>query len=161
MSAAVVSSGVRSVLGTPRGQRFSRPGGLAPQTREQRLIAQMPGNARVAYRQAHGQVPAWMEVHAARMAERDVWVSEGPRKPAPAPGRSPVPVVPRPRPAPDDGPLPPWRPGGPSQPPPLPPRPRSHRKPRRMGRRVAWHLAGYTLAVLAGGLVHHLTPGLL
>lgn len=160
MSAAVVSSGVRSVLDTPRGRRFSRPGGSVPLSREQRLIAQMPGNPRVAYRQFHGQLPAWMDVHAARVAERDVWVSEGPRKPAPSPGRSPVPVVPRPQPAPDDGPPPPSRPGGPPQPSPLPPRPRSHRKPRRPGRCVAWHLAGYTLAALAGALAHHLTSGL-
>lgn len=174
MSAALVSSGVRTVLDAPRGSRFPRPGATTPPTRkqrppdgeqrpltrEQRLLAQMQGNPRVAYRQAHGQLPLWMRLHAARLAERDAHAPEDPRKPAPAPDRRPLPAVPRPRPAPDDGPLSP-RPR--REPPPLPrrrsTRPHSHRKPSRL-RRMAWHLLGYTLATLAGALAHHLVVGL-
>ena len=67
MSAAPVSTGIRTVLDAPRGNRFSRPGATTPPpwdqrppdreqrplTREQRLPAQMQGDPRVAYRQAH------------------------------------------------------------------------------------------------------------
>ena len=155
MSAAPVSSEVRTVLDAPRGRRFSytRTG---PTAREQRLLAQMEGNPRVAYRQTHGTLPLWMHLQAARMAERDPQPPEGPRKPAPAPKRPAQPMIPRPRTAPDDGPLPPARP----QRPPLPKRPRSHRKPRRRRWCVGWHLCGYTLAALGGALAHHLTTGL-
>lgn len=174
MSAAPVPTGIRTVLDAPRGSRFSRPGAATPPTRnqrppegeqgfltrEQRLLAQMQGNPRVAYRQAHGQLPLWMRLHAARLAERDAHAPEDPRKPAPAPDRRPLPAVPRPRPAPDDGPLSP-RPR--REPPPLPrrrsTRPHSHRKPSRL-RRMAWHLLGYTLAALGGALAHHLATGL-
>ena len=175
MSAAPVSSGIRTVLDAPRGSRFSRPGATTPPTRkqrppdgeqcpltrEQRLLAQMQGNPRVAYRQAHGQLPMWMRLHAARLAERDAHTPGGPRIPAPAPDRQPLPAVPRPRPAPDDGPLSP-RPR--REPPPLPrrrpTRPHSHRKPSRLSR-TAWHLGGYTLAALTGALAHHLAMILL
>ncbi|WP_435108747.1 hypothetical protein [Nocardiopsis synnemataformans] len=82
---------IRRVLDAPRGQRFVRPGtaghpgrssrpdGLnrsrntgnpAVSAREQRLLDQMANNSRVAYRQAHGELPAWMHVQAARLAER-------------------------------------------------------------------------------------------
>ncbi|WP_435111774.1 hypothetical protein [Nocardiopsis synnemataformans] len=175
MTAETVSSGVRAVLDSPRGRRFSRPGASAPPTsptREQRLLTQMEGNPRVAYRQAHGELPPWMHVHAARLAERDTPTPEGPkrpRKPATTPIRPRPPAIPRPRSAPDDG-TPPPRP----KIPPLPrrrsrkphnqhphnQRPHGHRKPRRLGRNTAWHLLGYTLAALTGVFVHHLTAGL-
>ena len=131
-----VAPEVRTVLGAPRGRRFSRPGVPAsptPRTREQRLLAQMPDNPRVVYRQAHGQIPAWMDTHAARLTAND-----NPRParrsepaPAPAPERTPTPRVPRP-----------------------------HRKPRRPGR-TAWRLTAYALAALAGALAHHLAAPLL
>ncbi|NYH50440.1 hypothetical protein HNR06_000029 [Nocardiopsis arvandica] len=157
MSAEPVSSGVRAVLDAPRGRRFSRPGApaAAPLTREQRLLIRMEGNPRVAHRMEHGELPAWMHVHAARVAERDSPTPEGPRKPSTTPDRPQAPTVPRPRSAPDDSPIR-HRP----ERPPLPRRPRrphSHRKPRRFG----WRLTGYTLAALAGALAHHLTAGLL
>ncbi|GHD17048.1 hypothetical protein GCM10007147_05790 [Nocardiopsis kunsanensis] len=170
MSAEPISTGVRAVLDTPRGSRFTRTRtGARPPTREQCLLAQMEGNPRVAYRQAHGVLPAWMHLQAARVGERERQTrhapeasedTEGPWKPSPVPVHPQVPAVPRPRPAPDDGPPPPSRPGGPPQPSPLPPRPRSHRKPRRRSR-ACWHLLGYTLAAGLGALAHHLTPGLL
>ncbi|WP_150252486.1 hypothetical protein [Nocardiopsis deserti] len=169
MSTEPVSSGVRAVLDAPRGRRFSKPSYPAPLTREQRLLAQMEGNPRVAYRQTHGVLPAWMHVHAARLAERDTPAPEGParpRKPATTPKRLQEPVVPRPRPAPDDGPFPPRR-----ERPPLPrrrpkhphsQRPRSHRKPRRWFRTgPARLLAAYTLAISTGALAHHLATTLL
>ncbi|MES0836648.1 hypothetical protein [Nocardiopsis tropica] len=71
MSAEPVSSGVRAVLDAPRGQRFSKSVYPTLLTREQRLLAQMQGNPRVAYRQAHDVLPAWMHIQAARMAGRD------------------------------------------------------------------------------------------
>lgn len=72
MSAAPISSGVRAVLQAPRGSRFTRSRtGARPSTREQGVVAQMEGNPRVAYRQVHGQLPAWMHLQAARMDERD------------------------------------------------------------------------------------------
>lgn len=158
MSAEPISSGVRTVLDAPRGRRFSHTRtGKTPPTREQRLLAQMEGNPRVAYRQTHGPLPAWMHLHAARLAFREAQTSDRPRKPTPAPKRPAQPMVPRPRPAPDDGPPPPRpRPARP----PLPKRPRSHRKPRRRRSRADLHLLGYTLAFLAGALAHHLTQGL-
>ena len=160
MNTEPVSVGVRTVLDAPRGRRFS-PTRTGPTTREQRLLAQMEGNPRVAYRQAHGTLPLWMHLQAARMAERDhrsPRVSEGPWKPSPdpAPQRPAQPMIPRPRTAPDDGPPPPARPPLPRR----PRRPHSHRKPRPRRSRVAWHLCGYTLATLAGALAHHLTTGL-
>ncbi|WP_435108678.1 hypothetical protein [Nocardiopsis synnemataformans] len=169
MTAEPVSSGVRAVLDAPRGRRFSKPSYPTPLTREQRLLAQMKGNPRVAYRQAHGELPPWMHVHAARLAARDTPNPEGPerpRKPATPPVRPQTPAVPRPRPAPDDGPIPPRR-----ERPPLPRRPRrphSHRKPRswfrtgRPGRPGPVRLlTAYTLAVSTGVLVHHLATALL
>jgi len=162
-----VASEVRAVLDAPRGRRFSKPVYPAPLTREQRLLAQMQGNPRVAYRQAHGVLPAWMHIQAARMAERD---AQNPRavqnpqdpgkQPTPRPGRPPLPSLPRPRPAPDDGPLRP-RPERPPLPRRRSPRPHGHRKPTRLGRRTAWGLCCYTLAALAGALAHHLASGLL
>ncbi|MDT0329204.1 hypothetical protein [Nocardiopsis lambiniae] len=164
MSAEPVSSGVRAVLGAPRGRRFSRPGTPtlpALSTREQRLLAQMPDNPRVAYRQARGQTPPWMNLHSARITGDDAPRPARRREPAPVPGRVPAPRVPRPRPAPDDGPA---RPRPHREPPPLPRcrpgRPRSHRKPRKPGR-IAWRLTAYTLAALAGALAHHLAAPLL
>ncbi|WP_370012868.1 hypothetical protein UIS43_07285 [Nocardiopsis sp. LDBS0036] len=170
MSAEPVSLGVRAVLDAPRGRRFSKPSYPTPLTREQRLLAQMKDNPRVAYRQAHGVLPEWMHVHAARLDERASRTTEGPeerpRRPATQPERPPEPVVPRPRPAPDDGPFPPRR-----ERPPLPRRPRrphSHRKPRRWfsasrpGRPgPARLLAAYTLASSFGALAHHLGTVLL
>jgi hypothetical protein len=153
---------IRRVLDAPRGQRFVRPGASAPPTREERLLAQMRDNPRVAYRLKHGQLPYWMRVQYARTAERD---AQGPgepdrpdrsRKPSPAPSRPPERVVPRPRPAPDDGPFPP-RPKRSPLPRRRSQRPHSHRRPRGFG----WRLTGYGLAALAGALVHHLTAGLL
>ncbi|MFL1431614.1 MULTISPECIES: hypothetical protein [unclassified Nocardiopsis] len=163
MSAEPVSSEVRAVLGAPRGRRFSRPGAPAfpaSRTREQRLLAQMPDNPRIAYRQRHGQTPPWMEAHAARLTQGDT-PRPARREPAPAPDRTPPPRVPRPRPAPDDGPV---RPRPRPEPPPLPRRrpgrPHSHRKPRHH-RCTAWRLTAYTLAALAGALAHHLAAPLL
>ncbi|GAB3699813.1 hypothetical protein [Nocardiopsis oceani] len=160
MTAEPVSAGVRAVLDAPRGRRFPRPGTPPSSTREQRLLAQMADNPRVAHRQAHGTLPAWMHTHAARLAERDNQPFKEQRRPPPPPQPPPVPPVPPPRPAPDDGPpLPRPRPVRP----PLPRRirrPASHRKPRRLGR-AAWRLTGYTLAALAGALAHHLSAGLL
>ncbi|WP_053063588.1 hypothetical protein [Nocardiopsis sp. RV163] len=174
MTAVPVSSGVRAVLDAPRGRRFSRPGASAPPIspiREQRLLAQMEGNPRVAYRQAHGVLPAWMEIHAARLAERDTRAPEGPeerpRRPAAPPVRPPEPAVPRPRPAPDDSPFPSRR-----ERPPLPrrrsKRPHGHRKPRswfRTGRPdrpgPVRLLTAYTLAISTGALAHHLATVLL
>lgn len=148
------------MLGAPRGRRFSRPGVPTPGIREQRLLAQMPDNPRVAYRQRHGQTPPWMDTHAARLTESDTPRPARRREPAPAPERIPPPRVPRPRPAPDDG---PGRSSPRREPPPLPRRtrrPRSHRKPCHR-RRTAWRLAAYTLAALAGALAHHLAAALL
>ncbi|MFL1381499.1 hypothetical protein ACJOT4_29450, partial [Nocardiopsis sp. frass4] len=157
MSIEPLSSEVRAVLGAPRGHRFSRPAAPALSTREQRLLAQMPDNPRIAYRQVHGQTPPWMEAHAARLTQGDTPRPARRREPAPAPApeRAPARRVPRPRPDPDDGPVHP-RPR--PEPPPLPRRPRrphSHRKPRHH-RRTAWRLTAYTLAALAGALAHHL-----
>ena len=183
MSPGPVTGELRAVLDAPRGRRFSRPGTAARlmatppggfggggsgfgdsasstpasstsafRARERRLLAQMADNPRVAHRQAHGVLPAWVYEHATRLAERDG--RPLPERPADAP------PIPRPRPAPDDGPPPPRpRPARP----PLPKRPRSHRKPRRRRRsRPWWHLLGYTLATLTGGLAgalaHHLDP---
>ncbi|MFD6949572.1 hypothetical protein A6A08_07505 [Nocardiopsis sp. TSRI0078] len=174
MTAEPVSSGVRAVLDAPRGRRFSKPSYPPPLTREQRLLAQMEGNPRVAYRQAHGVLPEWMHVHAARLDERASRTTEGPerpRKPITQPARPPEPVVPRPRPAPDDGPFPPRR-----ERPPLPRRrpKRPHgrrRKPSRLGHLShlggtartgpARLLAAYTLASSFGALAHHLGTVLL
>ncbi|WDZ88920.1 hypothetical protein [Nocardiopsis sp. HUAS JQ3] len=169
MTAETVSSGVRAVLDAPRGRRFSKPGYPTPLTREQRLLAQMEGNPRVAYRQAHGELPPWMHVHAARLDERASRTTERPeerpRKPATQPKRPPEPAVPRPRPAPDDGPFPSRR-----ERPPLPRRrsKRPHgrrRKPSRFGylgsTGPARLLAAYTLAISTGALAHHLATVLL
>ncbi|WP_026123017.1 hypothetical protein [Nocardiopsis halotolerans] len=175
MSAEPVSSGVRAVLDAPRGRRFSKPSYPTPLTREQRLLAQMKGNPRVAYRQAHGVLPEWMYVHAARLAERDAQTTERPeerpRRPAPQPERPAEPVVPRPRPAPDDGPFPPRR-----ERPPLPRRrsKRPHGRRRKLNRfghlrRLGGTtrtgptrlLAAYTLASSFGALAHHLATVLL
>ncbi|WP_040698605.1 hypothetical protein [Nocardiopsis kunsanensis] len=167
MSAEPIASGVRTVLEAPRGSRFTRTRtGARTPSREQRLLAQMEGNPRVDYRQAHGQLPHWVHLQAARKGKHQARHApevfegvEGPWKPSPVPVHPQVPVIPRPRPAPDDGPAPP-RPIRP----PLPRRPRrphSHRKPRRRRSRACWHLFGYTLAAGLGALAHHLTPGLL
>ncbi|MEV6818062.1 hypothetical protein AB0M72_04815 [Nocardiopsis dassonvillei] len=212
MSAPTVSGPntdrIRRVLDAPRGQRFVRPGtasNTAPSgrpdslnrsrntsdpnepTREQRLLAQMADNPRVAYRQLHGELPTWMHVQAARLAAhgsqkpqgaqdsrgtpgtRGTEAPEGPRKPSPPPKRPQAPAVPPPRPATDDDPLPP-RPQHPERPerPPLPrrrpQRPHSHRKPRRFGwtrTGPARLLAAYTLATSAGALAQHLATVLL
>ena len=121
----------------------------------------MPDNPRVAYRQVHGQIPSWMDAHAARVTAGDTPQPARPREPAPPPEHTPKPRVPRPRPTPDDGPL---RPRPRREPPPLPrrrlDRPNSHRKPRRPGR-TAWRLTAYALAALAGALAHHLAAPLL
>lgn len=174
MTAETVSSGVRAVLDAPRGHRFSRPCYPAPLTREQRLLSQMEGNPRVAYRQAHGVLPEWMHVHAAQLDERASRATEHPEerpsKPTTQPQRPPEPVVPRPRPAPDDGPFPPRR-----ERPPLPrrrsKRPHSHRKPRSWFRTgLPGHpghpgpvslLTAYILAISTGALAHHLAAVLL
>ncbi|WP_159942072.1 MULTISPECIES: hypothetical protein [unclassified Nocardiopsis] len=154
---------IRRVLDAPRGQRFVRPGAAHRPTWEERLLAQMRDNPRVAYRQAHGELPHWMRVQAARMAERDAQRlgepdrPDRPRKPSPAPPRPPEPALPRPRPAPDDGPFPP-RPKRPPLPRRRSQRPQSHRRPPRL--RWALPLAGYTLAATVGALAHHLTAGL-
>lgn len=73
MTAATVSSRTREVLGAPRGHRFSRPSHTsrpAPLTREQRLLAQMRDNPRVAYRLEHGTLPHWMRVAEERRDQR-------------------------------------------------------------------------------------------
>ena len=129
-----VSAGVQRVLSAPRGQRFThtRTGTRTP-TREERMLAQMRDNPRVAHRLTHGALPAWMEVAAQR--------------------RRTSTAVPRPRPAPDDSPAP-RKP----EPAPFPRRPGCHRKPRR---RVGWHLAAYTLTAGAGALTQHLLATLL
>ncbi|WP_157982530.1 hypothetical protein [Nocardiopsis sp. FIRDI 009] len=62
MTATAVNPRMRAVLDAPRGRRFSRPAGAPPPTREQRLLAQMEGNPRVAYRREHGVLPGWMLV---------------------------------------------------------------------------------------------------
>ena len=64
-----LSTGIRTVLDTPRGQRFSRPRQPPARTREQRLLDQMRGNPRVDYRLRHGVLPAWMETHDARLTQ--------------------------------------------------------------------------------------------
>jgi hypothetical protein len=132
---------IQRVFDAPRGQRFTRPAYTAPLTREQRLLAQMRDNPRVAYRQEHGILPAWMD--------------EPPKRPGPA-----APLAPQPRTAPDDGPPHHMRPSTAPRPerPPLPRRPRRHRKP---PRRSTWTLTGYALAALAGAFAHHLTATLL
>ena len=134
------------------------------------LWPRWPATPRVAYRQAHGQLPPWMVLHAARLAERERQAHadsahsehlerpEGPWKPSPTPDHRPLPMVPRPRPAPDDGPPPPRPPRPPL--PRRPQRPHSHRKPRRRRSHSGWHLFGYILAALAGDLAHHLAPAL-
>lgn len=206
MSAPTVSGPntdrIRRVLDAPRGQRFVRPGttsntGLSGRsdslnrsrntgepnepTREQRLLAQMAGNPRVAYRQLHGELPTWMHVQAARLAAHGsqkpqgaqstpvTEAPEGPRKPSPSPKRPQAPAVPLPRPATDDDPLQP-RPQHPERPerPPLPrrrsQRPHSHRRPRRLRwtrTGPARLLAAYTLATSAGALAQHLATVLL
>ncbi|WP_433697585.1 hypothetical protein [Nocardiopsis sp. CA-288880] len=68
VSSARLAPGVRSVLHAPRGQRFSHPRLPAASTREELLLAQMGDNPRVAYRQLHGILPAWMEVQHARLS---------------------------------------------------------------------------------------------
>jgi hypothetical protein len=68
VSSARLAPGVRSVLDAPRGQRFSHPRIPAVSTREELLLAQMGDNPRVAYRQRHGILPAWMAVQHARLS---------------------------------------------------------------------------------------------
>ncbi|GAA1439975.1 hypothetical protein [Nocardiopsis tropica] len=151
---------VRWVLATPRGQRSAHSGAAHPcpaaptgrSAREQRLLAQMRDNPRVAYRLEHGVLPAWMEIQDARLAQR-------PSAIAPSPSRPAVLSVPCPRPASDDGPpspVPAPRRTRSS----LPRRPHSHRKPRRRAR-AAWRLTAYTLAAAVGALAHHLAVPLL
>ncbi|MEU0241872.1 hypothetical protein ABZ234_29670 [Nocardiopsis sp. NPDC006198] len=150
------STRVRRALDTPRGQRSAHPGAAHPRSaaptgrsaREQRLLAQMRDNPRVAYRLEHGVLPAWMEIQNARLAQR-------PSATAPSPSRPAVLSVPRPRPASDDGPPSPV-PAPRRTRPPLPRRPHSHRKPRRRAR-ATWRLTAYTLAAAAGALAHHLS----
>ncbi|WP_047870368.1 hypothetical protein [Nocardiopsis sp. RV163] len=199
---------IRRVLDAPRGQRFVRPGTASDTgpsgcpdslkrsgntgetdetTREQRLLAEMADNPRVAYRRLHGELPVWMHVQAARLAAhgsreprgaqdsrstpgtRGTEAPEGPRKSSPSPKRPQAPAVPPPRPATDDGPLQP-RPPRPQHPerPPLPrrrsQRPHSHRRPRRLRwtrTGPARLLAAYTLATSAGALAQHLATVLL
>ncbi|WP_433700793.1 hypothetical protein [Nocardiopsis sp. CA-288880] len=147
---------VRQVLDTPPGQCSAHPAAAHPRSeaptgrsaREQRLLAQMRDNPRVAYRLEHGVLPAWMEIQDARLAQR-------PAVPAPPPSRPAVLSVPRPRPASDDGPSSPV-PAPRRTRSPLPRRPHSHRKPRRRAR-AAWRLTAYTLATAAGALAHHLS----
>ncbi len=64
--------GMRAVLSAPRGRRFTRIRVKArrPPTREQRLFTQMPDNARVARRPAHGELPPWMDLHHTRITAR-------------------------------------------------------------------------------------------
>lgn len=148
MAATTMSPQVQRVLGSPRGRRFGRPGENLV-TGEQRMLAQTRGNPRAEHRPRHDEFPERAAVAAHR--------NQSPPESGPF-----LPLVPRPRPAPDDGPSPGPAPGQeppsrtrPSRPP-LPRRPRrpaSHRKPRR---RVGWALTGYTLAVAAGALAHHL-----
>ncbi|WAE75503.1 hypothetical protein OUQ99_10670 [Streptomonospora nanhaiensis] len=150
------STRVRRVLDTPRGQRSAHSGATHPcpaattghSAREQRLLAQMRDNPRVAYRLEHGVLPAWMEIQDARLAQR-------PAVPAPPPSRPAVLSVPRPRPASDDGPPSPV-PAPRRTRPPLPRRPHSHRKPRRRAR-AAWRLTAYTLDAAVGALAYHLS----
>lgn len=74
MTVTTVNPRMREVLGAPRGRRFSRPSHTfepAPLTREQRLLDQMRGNPRVAYRLEHGALPHWMRVAEERRVQRD------------------------------------------------------------------------------------------
>ncbi|MGW5877249.1 hypothetical protein ACWFMI_11970 [Nocardiopsis terrae] len=142
---------IRRVLDTPRGSRFSHTRtGTRPPTRQQRLLGQMADNPRVAYRQAHGELPHWMKVAARQRTEHERTA----RQPSEEPPR-----IPRPRPAPDDGPRPkPPLPPLPRRPRPRPHRPHSHRKPRS---RSGWRLVAYALAAATGALAHHLATALL
>ncbi|WP_028649425.1 hypothetical protein [Nocardiopsis sp. CNT312] len=168
---APVSSGVRAVLSAPRGARFTRTRTgtrrpAAEPTRRERVLAQMADNPRIVYRQAHGELPAWMDAHAERIAARDRSDRrQHPDRPAVVP-------VPRPREAPDDG---------PARPAPLPPKPplprRRSRRPRdghrTSGRRLARHrrprrgpglarlVAAYAMATAVGALAHHLSTAVL
>lgn len=74
MTAVTVNPRMREVLGAPRGRRFSRPSrtsGPTPLTREQRLLEEMRGNPRVAYRLEHGVLPQWMRVVEERRDQRN------------------------------------------------------------------------------------------
>jgi hypothetical protein len=74
MTAVTVNPRMREVLGAPRGRRFSRPSHTSeptPLTREQRLLDQMRGNPRVAYRLEHGVLPHWMRVAEERRVQRN------------------------------------------------------------------------------------------
>ncbi|MEU3019842.1 hypothetical protein ABZ635_20890 [Nocardiopsis sp. NPDC007018] len=94
-----VEARVRSVLDAPRGHRFSRTPAPAlarrstlPETweeRQQRLLRQMVGNPKVAYRIEHGVMPHWMIVAKER---REQAVREAKRReaePGPIPPRRP------------------------------------------------------------------------
>lgn len=103
---------VRSVLDAPRGARFSRT--LAPsparrsalpetwEERQQRLLRQMVGNPKVAYRLEHGFMPHWMVVakerreRAEREARESITPEAEPLEPAPrrSPGRHRAPCRP-------------------------------------------------------------------
>lgn len=90
---------VRSVLEAPRGARFSRTSGPAParvsvlpetwEERQQRLLRQMVGNPKVAYRLEHGVLPHWMVVakerreRAERQARESSMPEAEPLEPAP------------------------------------------------------------------------------
>ncbi|WP_174546053.1 hypothetical protein [Nocardiopsis dassonvillei] len=74
MTAVTVNPSMREVLGAPRGRRFSRPSHTSeptPLTREQRLLEEMRGNPRVAYRLEHGVLPHWMRVVEERRDRRN------------------------------------------------------------------------------------------
>ncbi|MFV2196713.1 hypothetical protein [Nocardiopsis sp. LOL_012] len=176
---APVSSGVRAVLSAPRGARFTRTrtGSRRPAaepTRRERVLAQRADNPRIVYRQAHGELPAWMHLQADRIVARDR--PDRPQHPHRRPDDRPG-TVPRPREAPDDGPA---RPAPPPGKPPLPRRrsrrprdghrppghhspghrPRGHRRPRR-GPGLARLVAAYALASGIGALAHHLSTAVL
>ncbi|MFD6096847.1 hypothetical protein ACFVWN_18645 [Nocardiopsis flavescens] len=91
-----VQERVRSVLDAPRGHRFSRTRtrafapALAPNparmTREQRLLRQLAGNPRVAYRTEHGVLPAWMGL-AEERRKHEADTAQPPPPPPPPRGR--------------------------------------------------------------------------
>lgn len=96
---ATIESRVRSVLDAPRGRRFSRPGATldrpsvrrtlpeTPQEREARLLRQMAGNPKVAYRLEHGVLPHWMHVARQQQEQAEQEAREAasiPEEPVPA-----------------------------------------------------------------------------
>lgn len=88
MTTVDVNPRMRAVLDAPRGRRFSRPAGAAARlTREQRLLAQMQGNPRVARRMEPGVLPKWMlVVEEQREQRKQVQASPGRQEWEPEPG---------------------------------------------------------------------------